>query len=88
MNPIVTKPISEADNKVEVGKGALGLMESQVNQSNNTITLTEGRTLLVRACEAVRQARKKLSEYKRLHINSTVSFDSNCRMHTSSKKLK
>jgi len=42
--------------------------------------------LLERACEAIQQAGKELSEDETLHIsNSTVSFSSNCRMHTGGK---
>jgi len=61
---------------------------SVVDQPDNSTTPTEeGITMLVRVCEAVRQAGKELSEEERLHItNSTVFFSSNSRMHTSGKK--
>ena len=63
---------------------------SVVDRPDNSTTPTEKDiTMLERVCEAVRQAGKELSEEERLHItNSTVSFSSNCRMHTSGKKPK
>ena len=79
-----------ADNEADVGEGASGSTESPADQLNEPITpIEEGRPLLDRVCEAVRLAGKELSEDERLHItNSTVSFSSNCRVHTSGRKPK
>ena len=77
---IIDKAFIEAAEEIEGN--------STVDQLNNSTTHKEEVALLERVCEAARQAGKELSEDERLHItNSTVSFSSNCRMHTSGKVM-
>lgn len=64
VNDIVDKFVHHeaADNRANVGEAASGLMESQVNQLNDSIILTEeGMTLLEWVYEAALQTGKELS---------------------------